>query len=96
MRTHFEELSERSTPYNICILVTVGIFVLLHIILMSVLVGTLSNIAPEVQSTLSDVNIIMPEMRRSLTELGQMLPEIQMGMKVLRQLCADNPNCVMH
>ena len=71
-------------------------FVLLHIILMSVLVGTLSKIAPEVQSTLADVNIIMPEMRRSLLDLGQLLPEIKMGMSVLRQLCADNQNCVVN
>ena len=94
MRTPFEEISDRPT-YNICILVAVGVFVLLHIILMSVLVGTLSKIAPEVQSTLSDVNIIMPEMRRSLLDLGQLLPEIKMGMAVLRQLCTSNPNCTL-
>jgi|TARA_B110000977_G_scaffold25504_1_gene31461 hypothetical protein len=96
MRTSFEELSERQSPYNLCLLITIGVFVLLHIILMSVLVGTLSKIAPEVQSTLADVNIIMPEMRRSLLDLGQLLPEIKMGMSVLRQLCADNQNCVVN
>ena len=95
MHTNFEELISRPSNYNICIITAGSVFILLHIVLMSVLVGTLSKIAPEVQSTLSDVNIIMPEMRKSLLDLGQLIPEIQMGMTVLRQLCATNPNCTI-
>jgi len=95
MHTPFEELQTPPSRYPLYIVTAMSIFVVLHIILMSVIVGTLAKVAPEVQSTLADVNIIMPEMRHSLLDLGQLIPEIKMGMVVLRQLCENDANCTL-
>jgi len=73
--------------------ICVGCLITTHLILMIILVAAVTTIAPEMKSTLSDVQIIMPEMRRSLLELGQMVPEIKSGMGILQQLCQSSESC---
>jgi predicted PurR-regulated permease PerM len=92
MQGDFEELSEQRHSHK-CWYALLGSIVLFHIVMMGIVVATLTQIAPEVQRTLTDVNIILPEMRRSLLDLGQMLPEIKKGMSILQKLCTDSPNC---
>ncbi len=67
--------------------------IFLHLILMAVLVGTLTAIAPEVKTTLDDVKIMIPQMHKTLSELGMMIPEIKNGMYALNQLCHASPDC---
>ena len=67
--------------------------IFLHLILMAVLVGTLTAIAPEVKTTLADVKIMIPQMHKTLSELGMMIPEIKNGMYALNQLCHASPDC---
>ena len=94
MQGDYVELnSNRVTRFKLCVYGAIGLFISLHIILMSVLVSNLVNIAPEVEATLADVKVMVPEMRRTLLDLGQLLPEITSGMSVLKQLCAEVPNC---
>lgn len=94
MQTEYDELNARSvTRTQWCIYVAIGLFISLHIILMSVLVSNLVSITPEVQTTLVDVKEMVPEMRRSLLELGKIIPEITSGMNVLKQLCNASPDC---
>lgn len=73
--------------------IAVGMFVTLHIVLMSVLVSNLVAIAPEINHTLYDVNHMMPQMQTNLIELGRMLPEIKQGLHVMKQLCDATPDC---
>lgn len=82
-------------PSRLRTLMGVGIciFVTLHIILMSVLVSNMVSIAPEVQTTLSEVKILVPQMHKTLVELGRMLPEIKTGMDILKQLCDASSDC---
>ena len=70
-----------------------GSFILLHLILMAVLVGTLAAVAPEVKTTLDDVKLMVPQMHKTLSELGVMIPEIRNGMRVLNQLSHASPDC---
>jgi len=94
MQSEYDELNVRSvTRTQWCVYVAIGLFISLHIILMSVLVSNLVSIAPEVQTTLVDIKVMVPEMHRSLMELGQILPEIKSGMNVLEQLCKASPDC---
>ena len=93
MQTDYNELNNGRSRLQFCIYIGIGLFISLHIILMSVLVSNLVAIAPEVQTTLADVKVILPEMRRTLLDLGQLVPEITSGMNVLKQLCAEAPNC---
>lgn len=60
---------------------------------MIILVATLATIAPEMKSTLSDVQVMMPEMRRTLLDLGRLIPQIESGMGILQQLCQINEAC---
>lgn len=78
--------------YVVCYICT-GSFILLHLILMGVLVGTLAAVAPEIKTTLDDVKIMIPQMHKTLSELGVMIPEIRDGMHVLVQLCRASPDC---
>ncbi len=71
----------------------VGILIFVQMIMMCILIGSVSVIAPEVKSVLSDAQQMVPEMHKSLVALGRMLPEIRDGMKILDQLCRDNSNC---
>ena len=71
----------------------VGCLIITHLILMTILVASVLTIAPEMKSTLSDVQIIMPEMRRSLLELGQLVPQIKSSIKILQQLCQSSESC---
>ena len=73
--------------YSCCLGFTV------QLIVMIVIGGILGNIAPEIKTTLVDVNTMMPEMRQSLLDLGQLVPEIKTGMDILRQLCEHNIDC---
>ena len=83
MQTDYDELNtHRVSRLQLVIYIGVGLFISLHIILMSVLVSNLVDIAPEVQTTLADVKVILPEMRRTLLDLGQLVPEITSGMNV--------------
>jgi hypothetical protein len=98
METNFRELSSNhpqvQSNFNYrCLQIAFGIFVTLHIILMAVIVGSISAIAPEVKTTLNDVNVLVPQMHTTLVELGRMLPEIKLGMSVLEQLCNESPQC---
>lgn len=94
MQVDYDELNNnRVTRLQLCVYIGIGLFISLHIILMSVLVSNLVSIAPEVQTTLADVKILVPQMHKTLVELGRMLPEIKTGMDVLKQLCAEAPNC---
>ena len=52
--------------------------------------------------TLKDFRILMPEINRLIPEarnttliLGQMVPEIKQGMRILRQLCIQDPACYL-
>lgn len=94
MQTDYNELNNGRSRLQFCIYIGIGLFISLHIILMSVLVSNLASITPEIQTTLNDVKVMVPEMRTTLVELGRMLPEIKMGMNVLEQLCKANPDCV--
>lgn len=71
----------------------VGLMLFVQLILMCIILGGISVIAPEVKSVLTDAQTMVPEMHRSLVELGQMLPEIKDGMKILDQLCSETDNC---
>lgn len=98
METNFQELESNRQEVHINryyrrIHIAFGIFVALHIILMAVIVGSVSSIAPEVKTTLEDVKVLVPQMHITLVELGRMLPEIKMGMSVLEQLCNESPKC---
>lgn len=94
MQTDYDELTHnRPTRLQLAIYIGIGLFISLHIILMSVLVSNLVAIAPEVQTTLSDVKILVPQMHKTIVELGRMLPEIKTGMNVLEQLCNTTPSC---
>jgi len=98
MQTNFQELDSNrqeldSNRHYRCIHIALGIFVALHIILMAVIVGSVSSVAPEVKTTLDDVRVLVPEMHITLVELGRMLPEIKLGMSVLEQLCNESPGC---
>jgi hypothetical protein len=94
MQSEYDELNNyRVNRLQLCIYIGIGLFISLHIILMSVLVSNLVSIAPEVQTTLADVKILVPQMHKTLVELGRMLPEIKTGMDVLKQLCEEAPNC---
>lgn len=94
MQTDYDELNTRRvTRLQLCVYIGVGLFISLHIILMSVLVSNLVSIAPEVQTTLADVKVMVPEMRRTLLDLGKILPEIKSGMSALDQLCKASPDC---
>ena len=94
MQSDYDELNtNRATRTQLAVYIAFGLFISLHIILMSVLVSNLVSIAPEVQTTLADVNILVPQMQKTLVELGRMLPEIKTGMDVLKQLCVEAPNC---
>ena len=94
MQTEYDELNTRSvTRTRLCLYSAIGLFISLHIILMSVLVSKLVSIAPEVQTTLADVKVMVPEMRRTLLDLGKMMPDITSGMNVLEQLCNASPDC---
>jgi len=91
METAFVSLTERPRYYRA--VGCVCVFFVIHIAMMSVILVYLGDVAPEIKTTLSDVNVILPEMRRSLGDLGQILPEIKLGMAVLEQLCNESPNC---
>lgn len=92
MHTDFLPLRDQLRT-NPIVYVCLGCLIVTHLILMVILVTSIASIAPEIKTTLSDVQIIVPEMRRSLFELGQLVPEIKAGMDVLNQLCVDNSNC---
>lgn len=70
-----------------------GIGFVVQLIVMIVIAGILGNIAPEIKTTLTDVNTMMPEMRQSLLDLGQLIPEIKGGMDILNELCKNDVNC---
>lgn len=91
LESNFQEMSP--TRHTRCIYIILGSLVIFHIVMMGIVVVTLTQIAPEVQTTLRDVNIMLPEMRRSLLDLGQLLPEIKAGMSIMQQLCTLNPEC---
>jgi len=74
----------------------VGVFVFTHLLIMIVLVTNVTLMAPEIKSTLLDVKIIVPEMRKTISELGTMLPEITQGMRILKQLCQTDEQCIAH
>ena len=76
-----------------CLYCVLGTIVLTHVVLMGIVVAILTRIAPEVLTTLSDVNVMVPEMRRTLLVLGRMVPELQTGMATLQKLCSANPDC---
>ena len=94
MELGFQQISRFRTnnrPAYICIC----LFVITHLILMITVVVILTNVAPEIKTTLTDVNEMLPEMERSLLELGTLLPEIKMGMQILKVLCMDDINCTL-
>jgi len=70
-----------------------GIGFVVQLVVMIVIAGILGNIAPEIKTTLTNVNTMMPEMRQSLLDLGQLIPEIKSGMDILQQLCNNDVNC---
>tara|TARA_B110000879_G_C11163244_1_gene510043 strand:+ start:2414 stop:2704 length:291 start_codon:yes stop_codon:yes gene_type:complete len=88
---HNQNWSRQNVGKYSCIVV----FLLFHIIILTVLVTSIASIAPEVQTTLKDVQVIMPEMRRTLLDLGQLIPEIKTGMNILKQLCQQDPACIV-
>lgn len=92
--SNFQQMSpQQMTRHTRCSYIILGFVVIFHVVMMGIVVVTLTQIAPEVQTTLRDVNIMLPEMRRSLLELGQLLPEIKAGMSILQQLCTLDPEC---
>jgi|TARA_B110000091_G_scaffold186468_1_gene206967 predicted PurR-regulated permease PerM len=92
MQTRFNELTEER-PYQRYLCIALVSFVFFHIVMMAIVVAVLADIAPQMQTTMKDVNIMLPDMRHSLTDLGQMLPEIKEGLSVLQQLCVASPDC---
>ena len=95
MHTDFQPMREQLRT-NPAVYACIGCLIVTHLILMVILVTSIASIAPEISTTLSDVQTLMPEMRRSLFELGQLVPNIKAGLDVLKQLCADNNNCHVH
>jgi|TARA_B110000977_G_scaffold33206_1_gene44223 phage-related minor tail protein len=87
----FHELLDNNRR-NFC-LYGIGILVGLQTIFMLAAVIILANIAPEIKTTLTDVNTMLPEMRRSLLDFGQVMPEIKTSIKILSQLCTASDNC---
>ena len=71
----------------------VGTVLVVQMILMCVVLGGISVIAPEVKSVLTDAQEMVPTMHKSLVALVEMLPEIIDGMLILDQLCSEAVHC---
>ena len=71
----------------------VGLILFVQMIMMCVMLGGISVIAPEIKKVLSDAQVMVPEMHNSLVALGEMLPEIKDGMRILDQLCSEATHC---
>ena len=94
MELGFQQI-RRFRTNNLPAYICICLFVITHLILMITVVVILTNVAPEIKTTLTDVNEMLPEMERSLLELGTLLPEIKMGMQILEFLCMDDKNCTL-
>lgn len=96
LHTHRQVLLPGNLPVtrtNLGCFVCIGALVMTHLIMMAVLVGSLSSVAPEIKTTLDDVRLMVPQMHKTLSELGVMIPEIRTGMKILQQLCSSDSQC---
>lgn len=71
----------------------VGLMLFVQLIIMCIVLGGISVIAPEIKSVLSDAQDMVPEMHRTLVVLGKMVPEIKDGMLILDQLCSEATHC---
>ena len=77
-------------------------FIILFIIAIEIgpLVRDASILISDASDTLRDFSVIMPKINKLIPEaqnstriLGHMIPEINQGMRILRQLCLQDPQC---
>lgn len=66
----------------------------LHLVLVVAVLCGVGALAPQLKTTMDDVQVMVPQMTLTLRELGKMLPEIKEGMRVLEHLCKQSPGCI--
>tara|TARA_B110000967_G_scaffold206512_1_gene253424 strand:+ start:1510 stop:1842 length:333 start_codon:yes stop_codon:yes gene_type:complete len=100
-----DELSlERNQILAIYINCVFSSFLLIILIIIAATLTPLANDAgiliKDAAITLKDFSILIPEINRLIPEarnttliLGHMVPEIKQGMRILRQLCIQDPLC---
>tara|TARA_B100001540_G_scaffold252335_1_gene228698 strand:- start:128 stop:430 length:303 start_codon:yes stop_codon:yes gene_type:complete len=65
----------------------------IHLVLVVAVLCGVGALAPQLKTTMDDVQVMVPQMTLTLRELGKMLPEIKEGMRVLEHLCNQSPGC---
>ena len=84
--------------------------VFLHLLILfivaieiSPLVGDASILINDASDTLHDFSVLMPKINSLIPEaknttkiLGRMIPEINQGLRILRQLCLQDPQCHLY
>ena len=84
--------------------------VFLHLLILIIvaveiapLVGDASILIHDASDTLHDFSVLMPKINSLIPEaknttriLGRMIPEINQGLRILRQLCLQDPQCHLY
>ena len=96
-----------STDSDIKVLYCNTFMVFLHLLILIIvaveiapLVGDASILIHDATDTLHDFGVLMPKINSLIPEaknttriLGRMIPEINQGLRILRQLCLQDPQC---
>ena len=59
----------------------------------NVLINDASDSLHDFSVIMPKINVILPEAQNTTRILGHMIPEITQGMRILRQLCFQDPEC---
>lgn len=59
----------------------------------NILINNASDSLHDLRALIPKINKFIPEALNTTRNLGHMIPEIKQGMRILRQVCVQDPQC---